>query len=65
MHLHAPPPPVSSKFGPLPPRLVALIARCLEKQPANRFPDMRAVATALSEIDELANRSDWTRWLSR
>ena len=65
LHLHSPPPPVSSKFGPLPPRLVALIARCLEKQPANRFPDMRAVATALSEIDEVANRSDWTRWLSR
>lgn len=65
MHLQAPVPPVISPHGPLPPRLAELVTRCLEKSPASRFSDLRAVLAAIEEIERVAQRSDWTRWLSR
>lgn len=65
MHLQAPVPPVLSPYGPLPPRLAELVTRCLEKSPAKRFPDLRAVLAAVEETEQIARRDDWTRWLSR
>jgi serine/threonine protein kinase len=36
--------------GALPPRLAASIRRCLAKRPADRFPDLRALATELAAV---------------
>lgn len=65
MHIQAPIPAMVSPHGALSPKFVALVARCLEKQPASRFPDMRSVLAALDEVERLASRRDWTKWLSR
>jgi serine/threonine protein kinase len=65
MHLDAPIPPLRSPLGPLPARLPELITRCLQKSPQMRFPDMRAVAAALQDVEQVAQRRDWTRWLER
>lgn len=45
MHLSEPPPLASSR-APLPAALDAVIARCLAKEPAERYPDMPAVVAA-------------------
>jgi serine/threonine protein kinase len=47
--LHEAPAPPSERRPDIPPPLNALILRCLEKDPANRFPDARTLMTALSE----------------
>ena len=65
MHVHAPVPPIKSPLGPLPARLGELVTRCLQKSPQSRFPDMHAVLAALDDIDRIAKRRDWTRWLGR
>jgi len=41
----------------LDPSLVAIVARCLEKQPANRYPDLAAVRTALGGVMNLLQAS--------
>ncbi len=47
-HLHTPPEPPAARLGrPLPADLVAVVMRCLAKDPAERFPDALAVRRAL------------------
>src|SRR6185436_5710802 len=41
----------------LDPSLVAIVARCLEKQPADRYPDLAAVRTALGGVMNLLQAS--------
>jgi serine/threonine-protein kinase len=47
MHLREPPPRASSRATGVPPDVDALIARCLEKDPANRFQTARELAQAI------------------
>ena len=54
-HLSAPVPPLESPFGPVSPRLDALIARCLAKNAADRWPSMEAVAMQLGKLVEAAS----------
>lgn len=65
MHLNDPIPPVKSPLGPLPARLGEIVTRCLQKSPQARFPDMQALLMALEDVERVANRPDWTRWLGR
>jgi TolB-like protein/Tfp pilus assembly protein PilF/tRNA A-37 threonylcarbamoyl transferase component Bud32 len=53
--LHEQPPPLSDIVSDMPPWVDAVITRLLEKQPADRYPDMDAVVKSLS--DGLAGRS--------
>jgi len=64
MHIGAPVPPVESPHGPLPPKLADVINTCLQKTPQARFPGMRALLTALDEIERITDRRGWRRWLS-
>ena len=41
----------------LDPSVVAIVGRCLEKQPANRYPDLAAVRTALGGVMNLLQAS--------
>ncbi len=63
-HISAPIPDVMSKYGPLPPALGDAITTCLQKAPQNRFPTMRALVTALDEVERVTERSGWRRFLS-
>ena len=45
--LHHPPEPVSSRRDGVPPGLDAVILRCMAKDPARRYPDMRTLEAAL------------------
>jgi serine/threonine protein kinase len=65
MHLQAPVPPVESPLEPLPARLAEIVTTCMQKAPNLRFPSMRALLEALTEVELLAKRRDWTRWLGR
>jgi len=65
MHLQAPVPPVESPLEPLPARLAEIVTTCMQKTPNLRFPSMRALLEALTEVELLAKRRDWTRWLGR
>jgi serine/threonine-protein kinase len=47
LHAGAPPQPLVERAPHVPPALAAVVMRCLEKEPANRFPDMRALRDAL------------------
>jgi serine/threonine-protein kinase len=49
-HIQEPPPSVLSPFASLPPELDRMLARCLEKSPAQRFPTMSALAAELQEV---------------
>jgi serine/threonine protein kinase len=64
MHINAPIPEVTSPHGPLPPKLADVITTCLQKQPQQRFPGMRAMIAALDEIERVTDRRGWRRWLS-
>ena len=64
MHLTAPIPLAESPHGPLPPKLVDIVTTCLQKTPQARFPGMRALLTALDEIERVTDRRGWRRWLS-
>jgi serine/threonine-protein kinase len=64
MHIQAPIPAVESPLGPLPPKLADVITTCLQKSPHARFPGMRALITALDEIERVTDRRGWRRWLS-
>ncbi len=44
------PPPLAEYWPACPPRLAALIARCLEKDAADRFPDFTALIAALEAV---------------
>lgn len=65
MHLESPVPAVKSPIDAMPSRLADVVTRCLQKSPANRFPDMHGVVSAIDEIGRIAKRRDWTRWLAR
>lgn len=64
MHITSPIPLVESPHGPLPPKLADVVATCLAKTPQSRFPGMRALLTALDEIERVTDRRGWRRWLS-
>jgi len=63
MHLNAPIPPVKSPHGALPARLAELVTTCLQKSPAARHSSMHVIVTELDEIERVASRGDWRRWL--
>lgn len=63
MHIQAPIPVVESPYGPLPPKLADVITTCLQKSPQQRFPGMKAMLTALDEIDRIARQRGWRKWL--
>jgi serine/threonine-protein kinase len=63
-HITAPIPDVLSKFGPLPPALGDAVVTCLQKSPQARFPSMRALVTALDEVERVTDRSGWRRFLT-
>ena len=63
-HIQAPIPPVTSPHGPLPGKLADVITTCLQKSPGARFPGMRAMIAALDEIERVADRRGWRKWLS-
>jgi serine/threonine-protein kinase len=65
MHLNDPIPAVKSPHGPLPARLGEIVTRCLQKSPQARFPDTQALLMALEDVERVAKRRDWTRWLGR
>jgi serine/threonine protein kinase len=65
MHLSAPVPRVESPIEPLPARLADIVMRCMQKSPNLRYASMRALLDALQEVELVANRRDWTRWLGR
>jgi serine/threonine protein kinase len=51
-HIGEPPPPLLPREGvEVPPRLAAFVLRCLEKDPASRFPDGRAALDAFRALD--------------
>nr|HEX4313908.1 serine/threonine-protein kinase [Kofleriaceae bacterium] len=62
-HIQAPIPPVTSPHGPLPGKLGEVITTCLQKSPQARFPGMRAMIAALDEIERVADRRGWRKWL--
>ncbi|MGZ3442324.1 MAG: serine/threonine-protein kinase, partial [Polyangia bacterium] len=57
--IHVTPPPPSSLVPTLPPQLDAVIARCLAKDPEDRFDSMQEMAAALASIDR--RRGDGAR----
>jgi serine/threonine protein kinase len=51
-HVHTPPPDPREFQPDLPERLCAIIARCLEKDPANRFQSAREILAELRGVNE-------------
>src|SRR5690606_25679265 len=49
--LRATPPRLAELRPEVPPELAALVERCLEKDPARRFPSSGALAIALAQLD--------------
>lgn len=64
-HLREPAPEPVTPTGPLPPELVALVLRCLEKAPAQRYPSLRAMLLELEHVESIVERRGWRRWLVR
>jgi serine/threonine protein kinase len=62
-HLDDPVPTLTSPHGALPAELIDLVARCLNKVPAARYPDMRAVAANLVAVARKLAHSGWRRFL--
>jgi serine/threonine-protein kinase len=60
MHLQD---PVPELHDTVPHDLVAIVKRCLAKQPAARYPSMRAVVAELPGVLRRAGRQGWRRWL--
>jgi serine/threonine-protein kinase len=56
-HLHEPPTPLTEKRPTVPVDVSAVVMRCLAKQPAERFADVRSVEQALSGC---ACAGEWT-----
>ncbi|HEY4241318.1 MAG TPA: serine/threonine-protein kinase [Kofleriaceae bacterium] len=63
-HIGAPIPPVESPLGPLPPKLADIVTTCLQKLPQARFSSTHALVAALEEVERVAERRGWRRWLS-
>lgn len=63
MHLESPMPAVTSPYGALPAELVSLVARCLQKTPAARYPDMRAVVADVAAVARKFSQRGWRKWL--
>ena len=57
-HAHAAPVPPSERADAVPKSLEAVILRCLEKEPASRYPDASALRDALDACDDVA---PWTQ----
>jgi serine/threonine protein kinase len=49
-HLTEPPPPLGNRVQGLNPKLAAIVHRCLEKMPSDRFPTCQALALAMAEV---------------
>ncbi len=64
MHIQAPVPPIETPHDPLPPKLADVVTTCLAKTPHARFPGMRALLSALDDIERVIDRRGWRRWLS-
>jgi len=56
--MHAVPVAPSARAGGVPPKLEAVILRCLSKQPEERFGDAAALCAALDACDDVPL---WTR----
>ena len=64
MHLDAPVPEIISPHGPLPAKLADIVLTCMQKSPGARFPGMRALVAALDDVERVADRRGWRKWLS-
>ena len=56
-HLYETPAPLKNHRNDVPPELEAIILRCLAKNPADRFPDVRSLAAAL---ESCGTSTRWT-----
>lgn len=63
-HLVAPIPVLTGGQHPVPPELDRVVARCLAKRPADRFPTMRELDAALVEVEQALYVQGWRRWLA-
>jgi serine/threonine-protein kinase len=63
-HLYESPASLMTQRPDVPPALEAVIARCLGKKPADRFPDVRTLEAALAACDPVARwtEQDATEW---
>ncbi len=60
--LHADPRPVTAFRPETPPRLVAIVDRCLQKDPRRRYPDAASLLDDLKAVDlEAAGPAAWTQ----
>ena len=59
MHLRESPPAPSSRLFGVPPKIDALVLRCLAKDPAHRFASAIELANAVGEIDSTASIPTW------
>jgi serine/threonine protein kinase len=64
-HLRDPVPDPGSSHGQLPVELGQLLARCLQKSPAQRYPSVRALLLDLEQVESIVERRGWRRWLVR
>ncbi|MEZ4363644.1 MAG: serine/threonine-protein kinase [Kofleriaceae bacterium] len=64
-HLRDPVPELQSPHGALPPELTALLQKCLEKSPVQRYASLRAMLLDLEQIESIVDRRGWRRWLVR
>jgi len=64
-HLSRTPPSPSAVLGtPVPARLEEIIARCLAKEPQERFPSIRDLHAALKTVEGEGSRSTYTPWVA-
>jgi len=63
-HLKAPIPAIESPHGPVPPELEKVVAKCLAKQPQQRFDSMLELDAALVEVEQALFVKGWRRWLT-
>ncbi len=61
--LSSPAPVPVSPLGPLPEKVLDIVARMLAKNPAARYPSMRAVHADLLAVARRVERQGWRRWL--
>jgi eukaryotic-like serine/threonine-protein kinase len=64
LHAHVPPTPPSERVDGVPPKLEAVLLRCLEKDPARRHADARELCRALEACDDVPawSESDALAW---